>query len=97
MRSSLVYRSTRTGAVIARCSQPGTGIFSTRNMFDEQLLQEIAATCRLDRPPPPTEEAEAQNGHGRRPISLYLEEDAGKKWLVEPPYNALLFSQNCTK
>ncbi|XP_072284692.1 phosphatidylinositol-3,5-bisphosphate 3-phosphatase MTMR4 isoform X2 [Pyxicephalus adspersus] len=44
----VVYRHTRTGAVIARCSQPEISWWGWRNADDEHLVTSIAKACALN-------------------------------------------------
>uniref|UniRef100_A0A6I8SSM3 phosphatidylinositol-3,5-bisphosphate 3-phosphatase n=1 Tax=Xenopus tropicalis TaxID=8364 RepID=A0A6I8SSM3_XENTR len=44
----VVYRHTRTGAVIARCSQPEISWWGWRNADDEYLVTSIAKACALN-------------------------------------------------
>ncbi|XP_053562320.1 myotubularin-related protein 4 isoform X2 [Bombina bombina] len=44
----VVYRHTRTGAVIARCSQPEISWWGWRNADDEYLVTSIAKACVLN-------------------------------------------------
>ena len=43
------YRDVRTGAVLARSSQPEVGWLGWRNTQDESLLQAVAESCVLHR------------------------------------------------
>ncbi|XP_050311244.1 myotubularin-related protein 4 isoform X2 [Anthonomus grandis grandis] len=44
-----VWRHTRNGAIIARCSQPEVGWFGWRSSDDEDLLKAISEACNFDR------------------------------------------------
>ncbi|KAJ8917303.1 hypothetical protein NQ315_002321 [Exocentrus adspersus] len=44
-----VWRHTRNGAVIARCSQPEVGWLGWRSDEDEELIKAISAACNFDR------------------------------------------------
>ncbi|KAJ8958513.1 hypothetical protein NQ318_002307 [Aromia moschata] len=44
-----VWRHTRNGAVIARCSQPEVGWLGWRSAEDEELIKAISAACNFDR------------------------------------------------
>ncbi|KAL1500857.1 hypothetical protein ABEB36_006281 [Hypothenemus hampei] len=44
-----VWRHTKNGAVIARCSQPEVGWFGWRSSEDEDLLKAISEACNFDR------------------------------------------------
>ncbi|XP_053668895.1 uncharacterized protein LOC128719295 [Anopheles marshallii] len=46
---AVVWRHQRTGAVIARCSQPEVGWLGWRNSKDEQLLKALSDACSFDR------------------------------------------------
>ncbi|KAL1386071.1 hypothetical protein pipiens_012878 [Culex pipiens pipiens] len=46
---AVVWRHERTGAVIARCSQPEVGWLGWRNSKDEQLLKAFSDACAFDR------------------------------------------------
>ncbi|XP_055549423.1 myotubularin-related protein 3 isoform X2 [Wyeomyia smithii] len=46
---AVVWRHDRTGAVIARCSQPEVGWLGWRNSKDEQLLKALSDACAFDR------------------------------------------------
>ncbi|XP_053697624.1 myotubularin-related protein 3 isoform X2 [Sabethes cyaneus] len=46
---AVVWRHERTGAVIARCSQPEVGWLGWRNSKDEQLLKALSDACAFDR------------------------------------------------
>ncbi|XP_067638890.1 myotubularin-related protein 3 isoform X2 [Eurosta solidaginis] len=46
---AVVWRHRKSGAVIARCSQPEVGWFGWRSRMDEQLLKAIADACAFDR------------------------------------------------
>ncbi|XP_037936813.1 myotubularin-related protein 3 isoform X2 [Teleopsis dalmanni] len=46
---AVVWRHRRSGAVIARCSQPEVGWLGWRNAKDEQLLKALADACAFDR------------------------------------------------
>ena len=48
-------RDVRSGAVLARSSQPEIGLFGWRDERDEQILQAILAACTLNdgQPSPP--------------------------------------------
>lgn len=45
----VVWRHRKSGAVIARCSQPEVGWLGWRNTKDEQLLKALADACAFDR------------------------------------------------
>jgi len=45
----VVWRHRKSGAVIARCSQPEVGWLGWRNYKDEQLLKALADACAFDR------------------------------------------------
>ncbi|XP_075154459.1 uncharacterized protein LOC142228054 isoform X2 [Haematobia irritans] len=46
---AVVWRHRKSGAVIARCSQPEVGWLGWRNTNDEQLLKALADACAFDR------------------------------------------------
>ncbi|XP_073835098.1 uncharacterized protein isoform X2 [Musca autumnalis] len=46
---AVVWRHRKSGAVIARCSQPEVGWLGWRNTKDEQLLKALADACAFDR------------------------------------------------
>ncbi|XP_050331660.1 uncharacterized protein LOC126760229 isoform X1 [Bactrocera neohumeralis] len=46
---AVVWRHKKSGAVIARCSQPEVGWFGWRNNTDEQLLKALSEACAFDR------------------------------------------------
>lgn len=46
---AVVWRHKKSGAVIARCSQPEVGWLGWRNSKDEQLLKALAEACAFDR------------------------------------------------
>lgn len=46
---AVVWRHKKSGAVIARCSQPEVGWLGWRNSKDEQLLKALADACAFDR------------------------------------------------
>ncbi|XP_058129648.1 myotubularin-related protein 4 [Anopheles coustani] len=46
---AVVWRHQRTGAVIARCSQPEVGWLGWRNSKDEQLLKALSDACSFDK------------------------------------------------
>ncbi|XP_053949054.1 myotubularin-related protein 4 isoform X2 [Anastrepha ludens] len=46
---AVVWRHRKSGAVIARCSQPEVGWFGWRSTKDEQLLKALADACAFDR------------------------------------------------
>ncbi|KAL5275656.1 MTMR4 family protein [Megaselia abdita] len=46
---AVVWRHKRSGAVLARCSQPEVGWLGWRNSNDEQLLKALADACAFDR------------------------------------------------
>lgn len=46
---AVVWRHRKSGAVIARCSQPEVGWLGWRNSKDEQLLKALADACAFDR------------------------------------------------
>lgn len=46
---AVVWRHKKSGAVIARCSQPEVGWLGWRNTKDEQLLKALADACAFDR------------------------------------------------
>jgi len=48
---AVVWRSSRTGAVLLRCSQPMTGILRSRSSEDEALFNAIWCSSSKDRPP----------------------------------------------
>ena len=45
---SVIWRSRKTGAVLARCSQPEVGWFGWRSTEDENMITAIARACALD-------------------------------------------------
>ena len=47
---AVVWRSRETGAVIARSSQPRTGILRSRNHDDEKLLRAVAHAAKSSAP-----------------------------------------------
>ncbi|XP_017480642.1 PREDICTED: myotubularin-related protein 4 isoform X2 [Rhagoletis zephyria] len=46
---AVVWRHRKSGAVIARCSQPEVGWFGWRSTKDEQLFKALADACAFDR------------------------------------------------
>ncbi|XP_017154619.1 myotubularin-related protein 4 isoform X2 [Drosophila miranda] len=46
---AVVWRHQRSGAILARCSQPEVGWLGWRNTKDEQLLKALADACAFDR------------------------------------------------
>ncbi|XP_016998647.2 phosphatidylinositol-3,5-bisphosphate 3-phosphatase MTMR4 isoform X2 [Drosophila takahashii] len=46
---AVVWRHQKSGAILARCSQPEVGWLGWRNTRDEQLLKALADACAFDR------------------------------------------------
>ncbi|KAM8719254.1 hypothetical protein ACLKA7_011894 [Drosophila subpalustris] len=46
---AVVWRHQKSGAILARCSQPEVGWLGWRNYKDEQLLKALADACAFDR------------------------------------------------
>ncbi|SPP86603.1 myotubularin-related protein 4 isoform X1 [Drosophila guanche] len=46
---AVVWRHQKSGAILARCSQPEVGWLGWRNTKDEQLLKALADACAFDR------------------------------------------------
>lgn len=46
---AIVWRHKKSGAVIARCSQPEVGWLGWRNTKDEQLIKAIADACEIEK------------------------------------------------
>ncbi|XP_018569560.1 myotubularin-related protein 3 isoform X2 [Anoplophora glabripennis] len=67
-----VWRHTRNGAVIARCSQPEVGWLGWRSDHDEELIKAISAACNFDRSQRANFEKESNLSHS--PGSLHSDD-----------------------
>uniref|UniRef100_A0A0K8W717 Myotubularin-related protein 3 n=1 Tax=Bactrocera latifrons TaxID=174628 RepID=A0A0K8W717_BACLA len=63
---AVVWRHKKSGAVIARCSQPEVGWFGWRNNTDEQLLKALSEACAFDRGEQMRRQSQSINTTGRR-------------------------------
>ncbi|XP_049317665.1 myotubularin-related protein 4 isoform X5 [Bactrocera dorsalis] len=66
---AVVWRHKKSGAVIARCSQPEVGWFGWRNNTDEQLLKALSEACAFDRGEQMRRQSQSINTTGRRMTS----------------------------
>ncbi|KRF77763.1 phosphatidylinositol-3,5-bisphosphate 3-phosphatase MTMR3 isoform X2 [Drosophila virilis] len=59
---AVVWRHQKSGAILARCSQPEVGWLGWRNYKDEQLLKALADACAFDRGEHARRQAKDTNG-----------------------------------
>lgn len=59
---AVVWRHQKSGAILARCSQPEVGWLGWRNYKDEQLLKALADACAFDRGEHSRRQAKDTNG-----------------------------------
>ncbi|XP_060662532.1 myotubularin-related protein 4 isoform X1 [Drosophila nasuta] len=59
---AVVWRHQKSGAILARCSQPEVGWLGWRNYKDEQLLKALADACAFDRGEHARRQAKDANG-----------------------------------
>lgn len=59
---AVVWRHQKSGAILARCSQPEVGWLGWRNYKDEQLLKALADACAFDRGEHARRQAKDSNG-----------------------------------
>ncbi|XP_019754640.2 myotubularin-related protein 3 isoform X2 [Dendroctonus ponderosae] len=70
-----VWRHTKNGAVIARCSQPEVGWFGWRSSDDEDLLKAISDACNFDRNlPTNSSSSDRESTLSNSPGSLHSDE-----------------------
>lgn len=66
---AVVWRHQKSGAILARCSQPEVGWLGWRNYKDEQLLKALADACAFDRGEHARRQAKDSNGGETAPAT----------------------------
>ncbi|XP_076275006.1 phosphatidylinositol-3,5-bisphosphate 3-phosphatase MTMR4-like isoform X3 [Rhynchophorus ferrugineus] len=85
-----VWRHTKNGAIIARCSQPEVGWLGWRSSDDEDLLKAISEACNFDRNPPTNSCSDKDSVLSHSPGSLHSDESLQITGVVEKHENKLL-------